>query len=183
MENALVAVVCIALLLFAGVAVIHSTLSAADTISSSWKEMETRYGEIARTAIDIDETAVLEEGSTLVKVTIANEGQESLHDFDKWDVMSEYYDDDDVYHVVRVTYDSEPLDDNEWTVSGIYLEYYGEGHPDNKDEAFEPNILNPGEEMVVEIKLPPAIKGGTDFLVAVATPNGVTTSRSFSAPA
>ena len=51
MENALVALICIALLLIGGLAIAHSAFSSVDMISTSWKEMEARSGEISRTEI------------------------------------------------------------------------------------------------------------------------------------
>ncbi len=170
------AIICIALLLFGGLAITHSTLSSVDMVSTSWKEMETNSGEIARTEIEAT-TADLDATRTIVRVTVVNQGQVSLHDFSKWDVIVQYYDEVDVYHIVRVDYTSSATPaDNQWTVEGIYLDASA-GTP----EAFEPNILNPGEEMIAKIKLSPAIKGVTNFLVAVATPNGVATSKTFTA--
>jgi len=172
MENALVTIVCIALLLVAGLAMVHSTLSSVDTVSTTLKEAELRYGEMSRTEIALGDTAVISPDNTLIDVTVFNQGQEPIHDFGKWDIVLEYYDAGADYYVVRATYTTtDPPDlDNHWT------------NQTPIPATFEPEVLNPGEEMMVRIKLAPALGGGTDFLVVMATPNGVATSRTFSTP-
>lgn len=170
MESALVAIVCVALMLFGMLALVQSTLFSIDTVSSSWKQMEIRSGEISRTEIAIDAAVTLELGNTIVRITVANQGQVSFHDFSKWDVLVQYYDAGDSYHILRASYtSSDPPGNNEWTNLAPTPTVFG------------PGILNPGEQMEVKLKLSPAIKAGSDFLVVVATTNGVTGSRSFTA--
>ena len=47
-------------------------------------------------------------------------------------------------------------------------------------EVYEPNVFNPGEEMVLRLNVSPAIPGDTDNLVTIATANGVTLAAPFS---
>ncbi|NDJ86933.1 MAG: hypothetical protein GYB66_13710 [Chloroflexi bacterium] len=60
---------------------------------------------------------------------------------------------------------------NEWTVNGFYIDA-----GDDVNEAYEPEVLNPGEEIVVKLKLSPAIGPGTTIQATLVTPNGVSAS-------
>lgn len=172
MENAVVALISIALLLFGAVAIVQSTVSSVDMLSTSWKEMEALSGEIARTDIAAT-TAEVKNGRTIAEVTVANQGQTSLANFSKWDVIVQYFEEGDIYRILRADYTTtDPPPENQWRVAGIFLDT---GAP----EVFAPNILNPGEKMVIRVKLPSPIKVGSNFLVAVATPNGVATAKTF----
>ena len=46
-------------------------------------------------------------------------------------------------------------------------------------EVIDPGILNPGEELVLQVNLTPAVGAGTTNLAAVSAPNGVTASIVF----
>jgi hypothetical protein len=61
---------------------------------------------------------------------------------------------------------SNPLGDNEWTVTGIYI---NTGNP----EVFDPGILDPGEQMIVAIQLNPEISSGEACRITISTPNGI----------
>lgn len=63
---------------------------------------------------------------------------------------------------------------NGWTVEGIYLDAGG-----SVVEVFEPGIFNPDEEMVIQVKIDPAVGGGTTNMVTLSTPNGVSASAAF----
>ena len=52
MGNALVSLICFAVILIAVMTLSHTTLSSADLLSQSWKDMEAKTGEIARTDIN-----------------------------------------------------------------------------------------------------------------------------------
>lgn len=178
MENALVAIICIALLLVGGAVVVETTLSTVDTVSTSWKEMETHNSEIVGTDIVLNGEADVV--GTTVSVIIINQGREPLHDFSKWNVFLQYEEADGDHHIIEaVFYDGdEDPGEGEWAVTEIYIDAAG-----SIVEIYEPDILNPGEEMLIEMVVPAAepIGAGTSFLIATATPNGVSTSRSYSA--
>ena len=46
-------------------------------------------------------------------------------------------------------------------------------------EIFEPGILNPGEEMVIEAKVNPVIGLSTSNMVVTSTPSGIPASINF----
>ena len=147
----------------------QSSFSSIDAVSSSWKEMGERAGEIRRTELGVVE-ATTQDGGALVDITLRNEGQKALSSYALWDVVMQYYDGGGSYHIQWLPYIEGTLGDNEWTVEGMYLDAMAE-----TPEVFEPGILNPEEEMVVRISLEPPIGSGTTNWVAISTFNGVVT--------
>lgn len=168
MESALVALISIALLLYGGLMMVRTTLSSADTVAGSMKEMQEREGDRARTEIALG-AATLNAGKTLITVPVHNDGQVSFHDFDNWDVIVQYYDAADALHVLRAGRSSDPPGDGNWTSL------------DPTPVTYQPGILNPGEQMQVKVQVSPAIKAGTNYQLVVATSNGVTASRTYAA--
>jgi hypothetical protein len=98
-----------------------------------------------------------------------------LAQFPDWDVLVQYYDAINGYHIQRLVYteNSDP-GDNEWTVNTIYSD---QGM--TQEELFEPGILNPGEVALLRLKLSPQPGNGTTNLVSISTFNGVDTSAQF----
>ena len=178
MESVIVAIFCIALILFGALTISQASLSSTDTIAAAWRQMEKTSGEIARTNIS-SLGAETQSAGTIVQVTLENAGETKLEDFDKWDVIVQYYDASSNYLIKRLPYytkagDSGVWEDNEWKVEGIYLDA-GTSDP----EVFDPGIFNPDEEMIIQMKVDPAVGTGTTNLAIVATPNGVSASAVF----
>ena len=107
-------------------------------------------------------------GGTLVDITLGNQGDVALNDFGHWDVVIQYTGSDNSYHIKRLPYTGGALGNNQWTVTGIFLDAQT-----SDPEIFEPGILNPDEEAVLQIKLSPAVKAGSTNQVSVVTPNGI----------
>lgn len=150
----------------------QGSFSAVAGLSDSWKEMETRSGDIARTSMQILSAT---HTPPLADITLKNSGQEPVLDFTSWDIVVEYYETDGTYHQVWLPYTKESSPgDNEWTVTGVYKDA---GTLDA--EVFQPGILDPDEEMIIRIKLSPAATDTPGNQVTVATPNGVTVSSAF----
>ena len=101
----------------------------------------------------------------IVNVTLRNEGDTKLADFDQWDVIIQYYDDFDEYYIKWLPY-AQPGD--KWV----------EIFPPEA-QVFDPDILNPGEEMVVQISVSPLVKESSSKLVTIVTPNGIAASTVF----
>jgi hypothetical protein len=82
-----------------------------------------------------------------------------LADFDQWDVILEYKGSDGTYYKGWYPYIEPPLGwwENDWT-------------EDIHDDAFDPGIFNPGEEMTIRISVTPTIKTGTTNKAIIATP-------------
>ena len=171
METVVVSLICIALVVFGGMTMSRGFLTSVDSSTVGLEQMSTQNEQIMRTELSTVSSS-MNAGRDTLYVSLQNNGQTKLADFDKWDVIVQYYAGDGTYYTKWLPYNSGTLGDNEWQVQWIHL--------DGVDEVFELNILNPGEEIQIEAKLDPAIGAGTTNLVVVSTPNGVPASIAFS---
>jgi len=170
MVVAVVAIICIAMIVMGGMTLSQGILTSADAAAVNFEEISALEGEITRTDLTILRAAKLS-WSDYLRVTVANSGQTKLANFDKWDVIVNYEDSGGTLYTRWLPYTvASPLG-NEWQNARIGL--YG------PVEFFEPGILNPLEEMVALINLNPALGNATSGSVSVATPNGVYTSFPF----
>jgi len=172
MENAIVSLICIALMLFGGMTMSHDFMSTVDKTSASLGQLSTRTEDIMRT--ELLPISASQPSADYVEVTLWNTGQTKLSSFDKWDLVVQYHDTESIYHVMWIPYTSGVPGDNEWTQEGIYLNA-GSKTP----EVFDPGLLNPGEEIIIEAKLSPSVGEETTNLIVVATPNGMPASIVF----
>ncbi len=175
MDTAVVSIMCIALIVVGGMTMSQGFISSADTVTLGVEALSVRDGEINRTELTLLTTALSANRKTL-EVALRNSGQVKLASFDRWDVIVQYYDSGASY-VKWLPYVTEIVGDDQWTKQGIYL------HAENQTpEVFEPGILNPGEEMVIEAELNPRVGKETTNDVIISTPNGVLASISFTVP-
>ncbi|MCL0093922.1 hypothetical protein M1O53_02955 [Dehalococcoidia bacterium] len=173
METAIVAIVCIALVMFGALTMLQTSLSSVDMVNEAWREREQTMQEIAMTDISSLSTNVTDAGA-IVEITLKNEGESKLKDFGRWDVIVQYRDTTTTLLIKRLLYvEGEPGND-QWTVKGIYLDAAA-----SNPEVFEPGIFNPDEEMIIRMRLDPPVGVGTTNLATIATPNGVSTSATF----
>ena len=173
METVIVSLICIALMVVGGMTMSQGFLSSVDTSMVGWEDMGETNEEIMRTQLSILSTDN-PKPRDILEVTLSNSGQIKTTDFVKWDVVVQYYDDGGGYYVRWLPYTEGTPVNNEWTVGGIYVDA-----EDETPEAFEPGILNPGEEMVIQATLNPPTGSETTNMVVVSTPNGVSTSAPF----
>ena len=165
MENAIVSLFCIALILTGTVTVAMSSFSSVDSLSQSWKEMEDQARQVRETEIVAVKAVVPDAYSgSRVEITIRNDGEVSLANFDRWDVIV-HYEEGTVQWLPHGP--STPG----WTVGGIF---FGGG-----PEAIEPDILNPDEEVLLILSLDPPVTQGAVNQATVSTPRGVITSIMF----
>lgn len=165
METALITLICVAIIIVGTVTTMMTSVQSATTLSESLKEMEEQAADIRRTEIDaIDNDDV---GDDDIYITVVNDGHTNLAQFPKWDVIAQYESSGTDYttYLEYTTY-VDP-GDNQWTVDGIYL-------PDDNPEVMDPNILNPGEKVVLRIGLNPLMDSTTYGRMTISTPNGVT---------
>lgn len=167
METVLAALIVVTFFLFAVLTFSHTYLSGQDSLQIAWREMEDRLGERNRTNLTPVSSTTQSNGS-VIELTFQNDGDTKLADFDQWDVVAQYYQASGSYQIIWLPYVAGEPANNEWTVAGIYLDAAS-----LQAEVFEPDILNPGEEMVVRIRVSPPVGLGTTNLAAVATSNGV----------
>ena len=170
MENAVIAMISLAIILGGTLTLTLSSLPSIDTLSTSWKEMTQQAGEMRRTEIITDNWTV-SDGGARVEITVRNDGEVSLGNFDSWDIIVKYDSDNGTYAKWLLYTSSNPPEDNKWTVEGIYF--------NGGDETIEPNILNPGEEMDILMQLDPAVAVDTTNRATISTPQGVTTQLIF----
>lgn len=176
METAIVSIICIALLVIGGMTMSQGFLSSVDTTTLGLEMVSERDEEIMRT--NLSTLSATMPATNRVQVSLRNNGQTKLNDFDRWDVIVQYYDSGGTYYVKWLPYtENITPGNNQWRKKGIYL-----SAENMTAEVFEPGILNPGEEMVIEAKVSPATGVGTTNLLIASTPSGIPASIIFSNP-
>ena len=149
-----------------------SSIDAIDQSAVSRTESRVRLGDQRRTELTL---TTFSQASPLVDFTVKNSGQFPLHDFDSWDVLLQYYEVDRSYNIVWLPYTTALSPGNDqWTVTGLYVDAVaGQG------EIFQPNVLDPGEEAVIRVRLNPAAYRHYANQVTFVTPNGVALTQPF----
>jgi len=170
MENAVIAMISIAIILSGTMSLMLSSIPSIDTLSTSWKQMTQLAGEMRRTEIVTDNCTVSNEG-VRVEVIIRNDGEISLGDFNSWDVVINYSSDNGTVSRWLPYTLSIPPENNRWTISEFRF--------NGSAETIEPNILNPGEDMKILMQLNPGVAVNTTNRVTISTPNGVAAQAIF----
>ncbi len=172
MSNAIVALVVIALMLTAALTWSQTAYTSFDSVSQALKQTVQTTQDVSRTNIEVVNAQT--QGG-FVQVSVLNSGEVHLSQFDKWDVLVQYYDASNGYHISDLTYteNSSPAN-GQWSIVGIYTDASL-----TQKEVFEPGILDPGEVMLMRLSLTPLPGAGTTNLVTVSTDNGVSTSSQF----
>lgn len=170
METAIFSIICIALVVFGGMTMSQGFMTSVDASTMGLEEIGQRDETIMRT--ELTPLSAEQPSANTVEVTLENSGQTKLADFEKWDIIVQYYDGTGTYHVEWLPYTELTLDNNEWEVAWIHL--------DGGAEVFEPNVLNPQEQIMIRAQLYPSVGAGTTNMFIVATPSGVTASTYFS---
>ena len=131
-----------------------------------------RDAERAGTGVEL---VTLSYASPQVDVVLRNTGRVGLRDFPSWDVWVDYYEADGTHHTERLSYTSAatPAAD-QWSVEGIYLDAAS-----GKGEAWQPGIVDPGEEVKLLLRLDPAAADPQSNETIVGLPNGVTVRMAF----
>lgn len=170
METAIVSLICIALLVFGGMTMSQGFITSVDASAVGLEETGQRDESIMRTELTPVSTSI--PASNTLEEILENSGQTKLADFDKWDVIVQYYDSTGTYYTKWLPYTEGTLGNNEWEVVWIRL--------NEAAEVFEPNVLNPEEQIKIRAQLNPSVGAGTTNMVVVATPSGIPTSTYFS---
>ncbi|MCB9420341.1 MAG: hypothetical protein H6667_11070 [Ardenticatenaceae bacterium] len=174
METVLTAFIVITILLFVSLTLFQGFLEAQDDVQVSWREMEDRLEQQARTTLTPINIESKSSGS-VIELTLRNDGSTKLADFSDWDVIVQHYSASLSYYVNWIPYvDGEPSG-SEWTVVGIYTDTAV-----SEPEVFEPDILNPGEEILLRIRVLPPVGPTTNNLATVTTDNGFVIPMAFS---
>ena len=170
METTIVSLICIALVVCGGMTMSQGFLTSVDASTTGLEETGQRNETIMRT--ELSPISTNQPASNTLELTLENTGQTKLADFDDWDVIIQYYDGTGTYHIKWLPYTEATLDNDEWEVAWIRL--------DGAAEIFEPNVLNPEEQIMIRAQLSPAVGTSTTNMAVVATPAGITASTYFS---
>ena len=171
MESLITVILVVTLILFAGLNIFQETLDAQNDLATTWQEMEDLSGERARTQLTPISSTIKNGGAT-VEVILKNEGSTKLADFDRWDIFLQYYtDNSNNYEISWYPYVGTMPGSNQWTNAGIYVDA-----ATAQAEAFEPGILNPGEELVIQVQVAPSIGMTTTNMLTVSTEYGIQAS-------
>jgi hypothetical protein len=170
METVLVSIICIALVVFGGMTMSQGFMTSVDASTTGLEEVGQRDETIMRTELASVNASM--PANNLLDVTLENSGHTKLADFEKWDVIVQYYDSIGSYYTSWLPYTTGTPGNNQWTVAWIRLN----GQP----EIYEPNVLNEGEQLMITAQLSPSAGNGTTNMVVVATPNGIPVSTYFS---
>jgi hypothetical protein len=174
MSNLILALISVAIILGAITAFAEGSLNPQGALTDSFKKMEQKTGDAARTAMS-SVSANAQLAGTRLDWRIRNSGQAKLRDLTKWDVVARYHGPGSTQlQVQRFTYTtSNPPAAGQWTVTDIFAST-GAGA-----EIYEPGIVNPGEEFNVRVTFSPAIGSPTSNSVTLAVENGVSVSAAF----
>lgn len=166
METSIPALLVAAIMLMSTVVLARSGYTSFDTLGQSWKAMEDRAGEQFRTLLSVTDTQVDETGAN-VTVILSNDGQSAIGDFERMDVVVQYFSESSTYYMRWIPYTSGALESNTWTVQSI------------ANDVFEPGLFNPGEELTMVIRLNPPVGLSTTNWVIISTKLGVSLSAYF----
>jgi archaellum component FlaF (FlaF/FlaG flagellin family) len=167
MDNAIPALVIGAILLVASSLMARGTLHTYEQLGGTIKDMETRMGEQARTRLTVTSATLDGEGDT-VMVSLRNDGQSRLANFDRVDLIVTYYSSPTASENLWLPYEAGAPTPGSWTIVSI------------ADDVHEPGILNPGETAQIQVELGATVESGKTNLIVIATDTGSSVSFPFS---
>jgi len=160
MDTILAAVVIIILIIVSVMTMTVSMFQSANNMADAWKDMEAQSVAISET--EISATGIYSAGP--VDITVQNEGRTNLYDYSSWDVIIQHQTGDASHLSYAETY---PPGSGDWAIEGIFM-------ADLSPEVFDPDILNPGELMILAANPETEIGIGETVRIVISTPNGVT---------
>jgi hypothetical protein len=177
MESVLAAFIIVMVLLFGGLTLSQTFMATQDDITTATREMESRLAERARTDLSPVE-AEMDDDSEVLDATLRSDGDTRLTDFDRWDVIVQYTDKDDDYHVEWLDYTTDTTpDEGKWAVVGLYADADA-----GVEEGFERGILNGGEEIIIRLRLGDELGEETVNRAVISGTNGIGTEVIYYGP-
>jgi hypothetical protein len=172
METAIISIICIALVVFGGMTMSNGFMTTLDAGTAGLEEIGNRDNAIMRTELTpVSTNITLVDGSDPLEVVLNNNGQTKIADFEKWDIIVQYFDDSGNYCVEWLPYVEGSSQPYEWDVGWIKM--------NGKAEVFDPGVLNPGEQIMLKTRLDPSVGLNTTNMIVISTPSGVTCSTYF----
>ncbi len=138
-----------------------------------WASMSSRAEQ--RAATDIQVTSVHGQEDN-VHLVLRNTGSTKHADFESWDVIVSYYGPTGNYVLAWIPPERLAQGGRWWRIRGIYLDA-----DQGIKEAFDRGVLNPGEELAIDIKLAQPIMPGTMASITASTAEGVQVWAAFEA--
>lgn len=172
MESVIAAMLVLTLALVGGLTLVESSMAAHEAAMLSWQVAAAQAEIRARTAVSALGAETQSSGAIVV-LSVQNTGSTKLADFDTWDVIVQYQSVQGA-RVVWLPYVGGEPGQNQWTVAGIYLDA-----ATGQQEVYEPGIVNPGEDMVVRLRLHPPVAVNSTNLVTIVTDAGIGTAATF----
>ncbi len=167
MESALATLIIMTALLFGVFTLTDTYFTTQDQLWQARTVMEDRTEVRESTALTLVQSNITSAGAT-IELTFRNVGSSKIADFDQWDLIVQHYSAAGIYAVQWLPYVSGTTPGtNQWVVAGLYLSA-AEGSP----EVYEPMILNPGEEIVIEARVVPPVGPNTTNLATLAVASG-----------
>lgn len=173
MENVLTALFVIFINIFAVLTLALGFLGSVDTLQQSWRGMQDRTAEQAHTYLTQSDARIISSDSH-VEFVYLNQGATKLTDFETWDVIVQYTDASDAQHIAWLPYTNDPIAANKWSVLGLYAD-----ESRGVAEVYEPNVLNPGEQLVIHLTVTPPVGHGKPIQVIAAAGNGASVAAFF----
>lgn len=168
METLLITIVVMSLVLFAVLTLTQTLFASQEALAECWREATAK----ARADLDTDITLLEATAQgTIVELVLSNSGDTRLADFDRWDLIVQYYALPASYQVTWVPHQEIATGGIKWEVVGLYLDA-AQATP----EIYEPGVLNPGEEMVIRASVNPAVDDTSSGMVTIITCNGAVCS-------
>lgn len=176
MTNLIVGLITMAGIIAGTLALVQAALEPQLDVADAVKFVREEAGPIVGTemaAILVDVT----DGGLGISLTVRNDGETPLSVAKDWDLILAY---DSApsstgLEIVHLTFtESGSLNDDEWSVEGIYFDA-----SESEAEEFGRDIFNSGEELVINAKLGTAISTPSTNSLALVTDSGVTLSVQF----
>jgi archaellum component FlaG (FlaF/FlaG flagellin family) len=141
-------------------------LGAFRSISFVWTDFEDRYEDRAFTRISGPSSITTTVTST-VEITISNKGETTIGEFPDWDVIAEIQKASGLAIEYLAYSTTSPPTANKWAVRGIYRDA-----SKLLEEVVDPGVLNPGEELILQMTPNTAVVADTYDRIVIGTPNG-----------
>jgi hypothetical protein len=164
--------VVITMLLVASGLMFSNFLDTSVTGSQSLKDITRVSTQRSGSALNITSGVFDGEAGKDLSVQVDNTGSQTVVRFGEMDVIVEYTDSSDNNVLTHLDYQVSGIGDNEWTVPTTGV----------TPDSFNPGLWDSDENLFIDMRVDPAVKSGTDALVVVATPWGISDQTSVSAP-
>jgi hypothetical protein len=169
MENGIPALIIAAILMLATVFLARSGFLGMDAVGQDLRESENRYADRSRTGLAVTSTSIDGPGANVTFV-VRNDGQTPIADFERMDVVLQYFGETGTRFDKWIAYTPGALASDTWTTGAF------------TDDLFEPGILNPGESVEILARVNPVVGAGSTNWAVIGSDRGVTVQTYFDGP-